>query len=683
LTEGEEYLFRVIAVNDVGPSAPSRPSPTVKIEEQADRPHIDLGAVRDITVRAGEDFSVVVPFRAFPKPTATWFSNDVVLDETDTRVHSQVADEYATIVVKNAQRSDTGPLKVQIRNRSGFDSVSLNVRVLDRPAPPTNLHAEDFAGDSLTLVWHPPKDNGGADVTNYVVEKKEPRSPTWSRVTGYVVTTNCKVRGLVIGRDYEFRVMAENQYGTSDPVMTEEPIKAKHSFNVPGAPGMPRSLETSGDSITIAWTKPRNDGGSSITGYVIERRMCKEDKWVKASHAIVPELTYRVINLTENHEYEFRVAALNAAGQGPWSDNSDPICCRPPLCSPKITSDLSIRDMTVIAGEEFTITVPFNASPIPKPSWSINSDEVIQDDRVKFETSVTATVFINRCAKRSDTGKYTIRLTNSEGSDTASCRVLVVGKPSPPLAPLDVSEITPETCTLTWRPPSDDGGSPISNYVVERMDVSVGVWIKISSFVRGCSYNVFSLETNRKYLFRVRAENQYGISDPLESSEPITAKFPFTIPDPPGQPRVSDSGSESATLTWERPRHDGGSKIQGYQIERRDLQEDRDWVIVNDFLVKDPTYVAHSLLNGHEYEFRVRAKNAAGMSKPSPASSRFKTKSKFTVPSPPGTPQVVKIGKNYVDLKWTPPTSDGGSRITGNHLFNKNLKCAHLFIISS
>ncbi len=178
MTEGEEYLFRVIAVNDVGPSAPSRPSPTVKIEEQADRPHIDLGAVRDITVRAGEDFSVVVPFRAFPKPTATWFSNDVVLDETDTRVHSQVADEYATIVVKNAQRSDTGPLKVQIRNRSGFDSVSLNVRVLDRPAPPTNLHAEDFAGDSLTLVWHPPKDNGGADVTNYVVEKKEPRSPT-------------------------------------------------------------------------------------------------------------------------------------------------------------------------------------------------------------------------------------------------------------------------------------------------------------------------------------------------------------------------------------------------------------------------------------------------------------------------------------------------------------------------
>ena len=94
------------------------------------------------------------------------------------------------------------------------------------------------------------------------------------------------------------------------------------------------------------------------------------------------------------------------------------------------------------------------------------------------------------------------------------------------------------------------------------MDVSVGECMNISSFVRGTFYNVFRLETNRKYLFRARAENQYGVSDPLKSVEPFTAKFPFTIPEPPGQPRVSYSGSDSATLTWEWPRYDGSSKIQ-------------------------------------------------------------------------------------------------------------------------
>ena len=62
------------------------------------------------------------------------------------------------------------------------------------------------------------------------------------------------------------------------------------------------------------------------------------------------------------------------------------------------------------------------------------------------------------------------------------------------------------------------------------MDVSVGECMNISSFVRGTSYNVFRLETNRKYLFRVRAENQYGVSAPLwrriaTGSSSTTASF--------------------------------------------------------------------------------------------------------------------------------------------------------------
>lgn len=99
------------------------------------------------------------------------------------------------------------------------------------------------------------------------------------------------------------------------------------------------------------------------------------------------------------------------------------------LGAPKITSDLSIRDMTVIAGEEFTITVPFTGSPLPKPVWSINGEEIIPDSRIKFETFPTETIFKNKCAQRkTDTGSYTIHLINSVGADSASCKVLVVGK---------------------------------------------------------------------------------------------------------------------------------------------------------------------------------------------------------------------------------------------------------------
>lgn len=98
LKEGEEYLFRVFAVNDVGSSNPSRPSNPIVIEEQPNKPVMDLSGVRDITVRAGEDFSIHVPYIGFPKPTASWFANDVVKDETDPRVHQQLADDFARYI---------------------------------------------------------------------------------------------------------------------------------------------------------------------------------------------------------------------------------------------------------------------------------------------------------------------------------------------------------------------------------------------------------------------------------------------------------------------------------------------------------------------------------------------------------------------------------------------------------
>lgn len=329
--------------------------------------------------------------------------------------------------MKNAKRSDGGQYRLQLRNSSGFDTATVNVKVLDRPSPPQNLHADEFGGDALTLFWNPPKDNGGADITNYVVEKREPKG-TWSKVSSYITTPFVRVRNLTVGSVYEFRVMAENQYGTSDPVTTMDPIKARHPFDPPGAPGAPRGVETSEDSITITWTKPRHDGGSPILGYVIEKRLLSEDKWVKATPSLVHETTYRVTGLIENHDYEFRVAAENAAGRGPWSSNSEVIRALAPPFPPRITSDLSIRDMTVIAGEPFTITVPYTANPKPRPSWSINGEEVLTGDRIKFDTTDVASQFINKKAKRSDTGTYTVYLTNTVGTDSASCKVLVVGE---------------------------------------------------------------------------------------------------------------------------------------------------------------------------------------------------------------------------------------------------------------
>lgn len=176
---------------------------------------------------------------------------------------------------------------------------------------------------------------------------------------------------------------------------------------------------------------------------------------------------------------------------------------------------------------------------------------------------------------------------------------------------------------------------------------------------------MIGLEPGRKYNFRVRAENQYGASEPIEMDQVVTAKFPFTVPDPPGHPQFLEWDEIKATLTWERPVHDGGAKIQGYKIEYKDLAEGGGWRTANDYVVKEPLYVVHNLLNERDYEFRVLARNAAGFSRPSLPTAGFRLKGKAKAPSKPGTPTVLKVGRTYADLKWEPPVSDGGSKITG------------------
>ncbi|XP_026681919.1 twitchin-like [Diaphorina citri] len=295
LSEGEEYTFRVIAVNEAGNSEPGKQSGPVIVEEQPNKPVMDLSGVRDITVKAGEDFSIHVPFMAFPQPAAFWFANDSIIDDSDTRVHKQLTMNSASLVVKNSQRSDGGQYRLQLKNPAGFDTATLHVRVLDRPHPPENLHADEFAGDSLTLYWTPPRDNGGSEITNYVVEKKDYNSTVWTKVSSYVTTPFVRVRNLAIGSTYEFRVMAENQYGLSKPALTIDPIKAKHPFDVPGAPGAPKGVDSTEDSISLVWSKPRHDGGSPIQRYIVEKRLISDDKWIKASMAHIPDTSLKYV----------------------------------------------------------------------------------------------------------------------------------------------------------------------------------------------------------------------------------------------------------------------------------------------------------------------------------------------------------------------------------------------------
>ena len=83
------------------------------------------------------------------------------------------------------------------------------------------------------------------------------------------------------------------------------------------------------------------------------------------------------------------------------------------------------------------------------------------------------------------------------------------------------------------------------------------------------------------------------------------------------------------TLSWSKPKSDGGKKILGYVIEYKEPSSNR-WKPANDIPCSDTKFVVDGLDKGKDYEFRVKAKNAAGYSEPSRATAPVNCKPKYS-----------------------------------------------------
>lgn len=128
----------------------------------------------------------------------------------------EVKDRHAILTIRDGSKIDSGPYRITAENELGQDSAIIKIQISDRPDPPRFPLVESIGVDSLQLSWKAPVWDGGSDITNYLVEKREPGLETWIRV-GNTRFTAMAITGLAQARQYEFRIFAENIYGRSDP----------------------------------------------------------------------------------------------------------------------------------------------------------------------------------------------------------------------------------------------------------------------------------------------------------------------------------------------------------------------------------------------------------------------------------------------------------------------------------
>ncbi|XP_037741107.1 neurofascin isoform X4 [Chelonia mydas] len=263
------------------------------------------------------------------KLTVTWLK-----DDTPLYIGNRMKKEDDGLIIYGVAEKDQGDYTCVASTELDKDSAKAFLTVLavvsaptnrmtalpkERPERPRDLELTDLAERSVRLTWIPGDDNN-SPITDYVVQFEEDKFQpgSWYNHSRYPGSVNSAVLRLSPYVNYQFRVIAVNEVGSSLPSLPSEryhTIGASPEINPTGV----RGAGTQKNNMEITWT-PLNATqayGPNLRYIVNWRQRDTRESW---SNETVRTTRHVVWNTPIYVPYEIKVQAENDFGRAPEPD---------------------------------------------------------------------------------------------------------------------------------------------------------------------------------------------------------------------------------------------------------------------------------------------------------------------------------------------------------------------------
>ncbi|NDH65109.1 MAG: hypothetical protein EBY26_01750, partial [Microbacteriaceae bacterium] len=457
------------------------------------------------------------------------------------------------------------------------------------PGAVENLEADGGNGQ-IDIMWDTPLSDGNSAITDYVIQYKVGSSYV-PFVDGVSISTDGLITGLVNGTEYLIRVAAKNSIGQG-PFGT--PVSATPA-TVPGQPtNLAVSIQFAGTTGFVSWDAPLSNGGAQIVDYRVFYKLRTSPTWIEHGSGTFGGTTAVVSGLDGVSEYDFKVQALNSAGNG---------------------AAVSTVDVSATAGDGqvgLTWVAPLVGSPV---NYVIDYREVGAASWASIDTQ--STLLTNAVTGLTNGTLYEFRVAAmADGVTVQSYSSAIEAQPwGTPTAP-NVSLVAGVSQTTVSWTGATGNGSAITDYIIRYRANGSNVWrTAVDGLGINSSFVVTGLVNGTVYDFQVAAVNAVGTGTFSQTVQAAPRRAP-------GAPTITlvTTTRTTAEVSWTDPGSNGGASISGYVVQYRE-RTTATWTTYAGNEFTGSSVVIRSLNPFTDHSFRVAAVNEAGTGTYSPASA--------------------------------------------------------------